>query len=690
MGQWSVMFIFTFRGSVIPRALAWALPNAVCAIGVQLLLGTYTDSLGDKFADNIRESQIWQGYNFLIAFLLTFRTGQAYSRWWEGGTLLQQARGEWFNAYSSLIAFSSSKDALRPQVKNFQQLLSKLMSLVYCTALEQISQMDESNYELLDLGGVEKEKLEFLKDSSDKVEVVVLWIQRLVVENMSIGVVDIPPPILSRVFQELSRGVVNINNVRKITEFLFPFPYAQLITVMLLLHWVITPVMSGILLTKWYWAALVSFISVFAFWSLNYIASEIECPFGDDDNDLPMHEMVTYMNRTLVLLLEEGAQIPPKMSARPLLQRAGTKTDFKALFHKGGPKQGPFEKTQDGTPTPRSGSKTSIFSQRSLSNLDQREGSRSMRRQTSKTSVLSEGAEVVAEQQITFSPRTPKKPKLLDGSPLVNGASSPDVQMPAIAFIQNGLVGGLGKDATVSTTCTDSPSGGGKSSEDADAGSSVLTRAAEGGAHAGGSVGTWCGPIAAMTANGRADGQAAVVVQSDSPRGSGGAGLVEAASLGSAGATGGVRAEWRLLNPASQLAASSTGRHASNCAALGIALDHPTFDAVDSVAPVEVALTLPVDETFQVDVNASSDTSCHFFCGDKESCSVKGQQRLPPPPNDSGSRAFLPFATRLAVVPEQSPALPLPPRPAARRGGPADPGKGATSRPGVDGAQNSA
>ena len=30
--------------------------------------------------------------------------GQMQCRWWEGGTLLQQTRGEWFNCFSSLVA----------------------------------------------------------------------------------------------------------------------------------------------------------------------------------------------------------------------------------------------------------------------------------------------------------------------------------------------------------------------------------------------------------------------------------------------------------------------------------------------------------------------------------------------------------------------------------------------------------
>ena len=41
-----------------------------------------------------------------LQFLRNFRSRIAYNRWWEGGTLLQQTRGEWFNGFSSLIVLA--------------------------------------------------------------------------------------------------------------------------------------------------------------------------------------------------------------------------------------------------------------------------------------------------------------------------------------------------------------------------------------------------------------------------------------------------------------------------------------------------------------------------------------------------------------------------------------------------------
>ena len=38
----------------------------------------------------------WPSLECPRMFILTFRSDIAYERWWEGGTLLQKTRGEWW------------------------------------------------------------------------------------------------------------------------------------------------------------------------------------------------------------------------------------------------------------------------------------------------------------------------------------------------------------------------------------------------------------------------------------------------------------------------------------------------------------------------------------------------------------------------------------------------------------------
>merc|ERR1740123_1391272 len=102
------------------------------------------------------------------------------------------------------------------------------------------------------------------------------------------GRIDAPPPVLSRAFQELSRGMVNLMNVKKIREIPFPFPYAQLIQVSMMIHTAITPWIASYHCESPVWAAIICLVATCALWSVIYIAREIEHPFGDDSNDFDL------------------------------------------------------------------------------------------------------------------------------------------------------------------------------------------------------------------------------------------------------------------------------------------------------------------------------------------------------------------------------------------------------------------
>merc|ERR1712151_1280267 len=61
------------------------------------------------------------------------------------------------------------------------------------------------------------------------------------------------------------------------------------------------------------WCAILTFISVFCYWCINYIAAEIEMPFGDDANDLPVGRLQEGFNVALKMLMDTGCRDPPKL-----------------------------------------------------------------------------------------------------------------------------------------------------------------------------------------------------------------------------------------------------------------------------------------------------------------------------------------------------------------------------------------
>merc|ERR1712117_633756 len=109
-----------------------------------------------------------------------------------------------------------------------------------------------------------------------------------------------------------------MGNVCKINEVPFPFPYAQVLHLMLMVHTLVLPFLTAYLVDHtWLAAFLVLFITT-SQWSLMYIPLELDHPFGDDDNDFCMNDIQHAMNRNLLTLLHPMAQVSPSYSNRKL------------------------------------------------------------------------------------------------------------------------------------------------------------------------------------------------------------------------------------------------------------------------------------------------------------------------------------------------------------------------------------
>jgi predicted membrane chloride channel (bestrophin family) len=318
-GDWGFSLVWGIQASVFPRSSAMAIFNATLTFCFASWLSEKERSpdVTNSGYDTLSNSLSLLGlYTSVMTFVLYFRSNVAYSRWWEGGTLLQKTRGEWFNAYSSLMAFTSTDPKFTDQVEEFQHLLARLMSLLFCCGLQQVSPCKDRPFEIFELDGIDAGSLNFLNEAADKVEVILQWIQRATVLHMQSGVLPVAPPVLSRAFQEVSRGIVNLQNARKIADFPFPFPYAQVSMVMLLAHYFFTPVACSYYFSNYHWhrliATAVAFMVTFFVWCINFIALQLEAPFGSKQNDLPMNQMQTDWNMSLMVLLDKRAQKPPE------------------------------------------------------------------------------------------------------------------------------------------------------------------------------------------------------------------------------------------------------------------------------------------------------------------------------------------------------------------------------------------
>eukprot|EP00928_Gymnodinium_smaydae_P078806 TRINITY_DN62880_c0_g1_i1.p1 TRINITY_DN62880_c0_g1~~TRINITY_DN62880_c0_g1_i1.p1 ORF type:complete len:520 (+),score=87.75 TRINITY_DN62880_c0_g1_i1:75-1562(+) len=315
-GQYSICFAFHCRGSVFPKA---CIPSALCAFVSVVLhrLFLWYPDLTILLACSEEETKVLSGFWFILGFLVVFRSQQSYARWVDGATFLNRLRAEWFNSYSSLMAFCNNDPKKQDEVSKFKHQVVRLFSLLHGCALHQVSHTEKVLFETLDVNGMDKERIQYLMSSPDRCEICLQWIQRLIIESEQKGTIKVAPPILSRVFNELGNGIANLATARKIKDYPIPYPLAQMMVLMLLFHAFVFPVLSAATVTSPVWCGVITFVVIFSYWSIHYIAVELEMPFGDDANDLPLVLMQQDMNRSLSALIDYRSQEVPKFNYSP-------------------------------------------------------------------------------------------------------------------------------------------------------------------------------------------------------------------------------------------------------------------------------------------------------------------------------------------------------------------------------------
>lgn len=345
-GDYHFNFVWSSDGSLIPRAVLFCLPSAGMTVAWRYLLEMYPAYL--EFFKDANLGLVWTLTIFCLSALVSFRTSTAFSRFWEGITLVQMMRAEWFEAASNLTAFSKhalsgdpTNRMLQSKVVNFQATLVRLMSLMHGTALRQIGGSVEE-FEVIDVHGLDSESLEYLATSDQRqvntVEILLHWIQVLITDGISAGVMTIPAPLLTRSFQTLSRGMVNLHNARKIPDVPFPFPLSQIHVVMLWMLCVLSPLVVALMIPHKVAAPIVCAFPISGIWCLLFIAGQFEQPFGEDSNDLPLSIMQFEMNISLLMLLDPEAIRAPTLkdsAARNVWQLRACLGDVDSTTEKG-------------------------------------------------------------------------------------------------------------------------------------------------------------------------------------------------------------------------------------------------------------------------------------------------------------------------------------------------------------------
>jgi Bestrophin, RFP-TM, chloride channel len=181
------------------------------------------------------------------------------------------------------------------------------------------------------IGGISDNEIKFLQRARGpyaKVAVVTMWFEEFISReycNGSMGTV--PPPFISRLYSIVSDGTVAYNQARKIAYVPFPFPNAQITSFFSMAIIFIFPLLYDEYVSKYWFAAVLNFITVLCFLGLHEVARELENPFINVPNDLPLVTFQDEFNDAL-LTMYSGFHPDSYWEIKPILH--GNKNDTTA------------------------------------------------------------------------------------------------------------------------------------------------------------------------------------------------------------------------------------------------------------------------------------------------------------------------------------------------------------------------
>lgn len=156
------------------------------------------------------------------------------------------------------------------------------------------------------IGGVSDAEVEMLRAARGplaKVALCSMWLQEYISrEHLAGSTGGVGDPIISRLFQFTSDGMVGYNQARKVAYIPFPFPHSQIVSLFVLVTVIYIPVLMLTYVTDIYFGAALNLLTVMCFSGLHEVARELENPFQNVPNDIPANNFQAQFNEALLTM----------------------------------------------------------------------------------------------------------------------------------------------------------------------------------------------------------------------------------------------------------------------------------------------------------------------------------------------------------------------------------------------------
>ena len=156
------------------------------------------------------------------------------------------------------------------------------------------------------IGGPSDAEVEMLRAARGpfaKVALCTMWLQEFIIrEHMAGSTGGIGDPIISRIFQFISDGMIGYNQARKVAYIPFPFPHSQIVSLFVLVTIVYIPLLMLTYVTNLYFGVILNLLTVLCFSGLHEVARELENPFRNVPNDIPANNFQAQFNEALLTI----------------------------------------------------------------------------------------------------------------------------------------------------------------------------------------------------------------------------------------------------------------------------------------------------------------------------------------------------------------------------------------------------
>lgn len=283
----------------------------------------------------IRESAYFGGLSFIVSFVVVYRAQLAIQRY-------NASQATYFRMSSKIadmgMMFSvwlndTSEEKRDDKTRRTGLLKSVLrwLQLYHELGTEEIQGFDFSA--LYPRTKLTTEEALLLTKTVKRPVVVMSWILNAVSKNKSHFSCD--GITLSRIYVLASEANESFNETRRVSETPFPFPFAQITMMMISLWAIATPiVISPVFTGSYVGAGSIAFFGTWVLFAVNEAASQLEQPFDDAANDLPvLYYSLCFQDEISAMLNLEcpSVEVSSSLYKKTNKEKPPTKVSDKAL-----------------------------------------------------------------------------------------------------------------------------------------------------------------------------------------------------------------------------------------------------------------------------------------------------------------------------------------------------------------------